>query len=297
MLSSLLGLAALAVPLSTEVDVSPAVRAVILQNKQGGPEAERALEKLLSGGDRSAAVLLAELLMQPGRRGGPDPARACGFAEAAGEHPEALHNLAACYDNGLGRPRDKARARELYVKASELGFAKSACALGNLLISGQGGPADAARGTDLCRRAADAGDADAQTDYGGSLLIGRNVRKDAVEARRYLALAAARKHANAAFLLGQIYWNGDGVAKDKAEAARWWRVAHDAGRPDAARLLALEVLGRLVAVHTAKKPVPASVMDEVRGWLAIAAEKDPDPARRREMAGLLSELAGLAPAD
>jgi len=286
----------MAVPLSTGVDVSPAVRAVILKHRGGGPEAERALEKLLSDGDRSAAVLLAELLMQPARRGGPDPVRACDYAEAAGEHPEALHNLAYCFENGLGRPTDKARARTLYAKASDLGFAKSACALGNLLIGGQGGPADATRGVDLCRRAADAGDPDAQTDYGGYLLIGRNIPKDVVEARRYLALAAARKHANAAFLLGQIYWNGDGVAKDRAEAARWWRVAYDGGRSDAARLLALEALGRLVAAHDSREPAPVQNLDEARRWLTIAAEKDPDPAQRRVAADMLSKLGEAAPA-
>jgi len=241
LLMSVLWFAALATPLSTEVTVSPAVRAVVLKHRGGGPAAERDLEKLLAGGDRSAAVLLAELLMQPDRQGGPDLARACGYAEAAGAHPEALHNLANCYDNGLGRPRDKARARELYGKASDLGFAKAACALGNLLMSGEGGAVDVARGIDLCRRAADAGEPDAQTDYGGYLLVGRNVPRDAVQARRYLTLAAA---------------------------------ARETGRP-----------------------IPALILDEARGWMKIAAERDPDPANRRQAAELFSELAKLAPAD
>jgi uncharacterized protein len=293
MLGSLIWFAAAAVPLSTVVEVSPAVRAAVAKYGSSGPEAERQLEALLAAGDGSAGALLGELLMLPGRRGGPDLVRACNYSEKAGDHPEALHNLATCYFSGGGRPRDPARARHLYRRASDLGLAKAACALGNMLIRGDGGAKDGPGGVDLCRRGADAGDPDAQTDYGGYLLLGGVVARDPVAARRYLTLAAQRKQRNAAFLLGQIYWNGDGIAKDKAEAARWWSVAYEAGRLDAARLLAMEAVGRLLAAIQAKQPSPPAAEADARRWLAIAAEKDPDPANRREAADMLSKLSQL----
>src|SRR5687767_50224 len=143
-----------AAPLSQDVEISPAVAAVA--GKHGSkfpPEAVKELEALEAGGDRTAAALLGEIHMFANR---PDWARGCAHSEKAGLHASALHNLATCHFLGKGRPRDLARARSLYGQASELGFAKAACALGNMLIAGQGGEPDIARGLELCRQAADA---------------------------------------------------------------------------------------------------------------------------------------------
>jgi TPR repeat protein len=277
------------------VQISP--EAVAIAREHGielPPQSVTALERLAAGGDKSAAALLGEYLMYTGRVPGSDWTRACDYSEQAGAFPSALHNLANCHFYGNGRPKDQARARLLYGQAADLGMAKSACALGNMLIDGEGGEKDEARGLDLCRRAADAGDPDAQTDYGGYALTGQGMVKDAVLARRYLTLAAGKKQGNAAFLLGQIYWNGDGIVADRKEAVRWWTVAHEAGRPDAARLIAGEAIARIdVAVRANQKP-PADAIADAGRWLKISAEQDPDPANRAKAAELLELLPRIA---
>lgn len=293
-LSELLILLASAAPFSSDVAVTPAVQAVAIKyGNSFGPEAEQELNALQANGDKTAAALLGELLTFKSRRGGPDFARSCDYSQAAGRHASALHNLATCYFNGSGRPRDLTKARELYRQSADMGMAQAACALGNMLIAGTGGPPDPAHGLDLCRRAADAGVADAQTDYGGYLLIGKHIPKNAVEARRYLSLAAAQGHGNAAFVLGQIYWKGDGVEKNVPEAAIWWITAYEKGRTDAAFLIGNAAVGLVVAAIQTKQPVNTVVIDQAKRWLDIAAKEDPDPKIRDKasvLRGLLDRL-------
>lgn len=277
------------------VTISPEAREVAARHGVDmPPDAVAALEKLDSAGDRSATVLLSEYHMYRGRAPGSDWTRACDYSEKAGAYPSALHNLANCHFYGNGRPKDLARARILYRQAMDLGLAKSACALGNMLIAGQGGEKDVAGGLALCRRGADAGDADAQTDYGGYLLTGEHSAKDAVAARRYLQAAAEKRQANAAFVLGQIYWNGDGTPRDRKEAVRWWTIAYEGGRLDAPRLIAGEAIARIdVAVRANRKP-PADAVADAERWLKAAAEKDPDEANRAKAAELLELLPRIA---
>lgn len=293
-LSELLVLLVSATPLSSDVAITPAVRAVAIKyGKSFGPEAEQELTALQAKGDETAAALLGELLIFGDRQGGQDFARACDYSEAAGRHASALHNLATCYFNGSGRPRDLAKARQLYRQSADMGFAKAACALGNMLIAGTGGPSNPAEGLDLCRGAADTGLADAQTDYGGYLLTGKNIAKNAVEARRYLSLAAAQGQRNAAFLLGQIYWNGDGIDKNVPEAAVWWIKAYDKGRTDAAFLIGNAAFSLVVEAAQTRQPIATPVIEQAKRWLDIAAEKDPDPKKREKatvMRALLDRL-------
>jgi TPR repeat protein len=279
----ILAATAAAPPLSTDVGISAAVRAVVERHgKEFPPAAVKELEALQRAGDGTAAALLGELLLFTDLAGPRDWTKGCDYAEKAGRHGSALHNLATCHFLGQGRPRDMARARELYGQASELGFAKAACALGNMLIAGQGGDRDAGRGLELCKRAADTGEPNAQTDYGGYLLTNQHLPKDAVLARHYLAAAAAKRQRNAAFLLAQIYWNGDGVERDRATAAQWWAVAYEGGRVDAARHLGAEALSRVMTAVEAARPVPEAAIKDAEHWLGIAAEKDPDPAEREK---------------
>lgn len=286
--------AADAPPLSNKVEISPAVMA--LGQKYGKAPSlafEKELEDLEKSGDRTAAVILGELLMRPDHPGGPDYARSCDYMEAGGQHPEGLHNLATCYFKGNGRPRDLVKARELYREAADQAYAKSACAYGNMLIKGDGGAADVPRGLDLCRQAAEAGDPDAQTDYGGYLLTGEYMAKDAVSARRYLTLAAGQGHPNAAFLLGQIYWNGDGVEKNVPQAAILWITAHDGGRADAAFLIGNAAFSLIVEAAKTKQPIATTIIDQAKRWLEIAAEHDPDLKKREHAKERLSLMERL----
>jgi uncharacterized protein len=276
------------------IKISPDVTEIIKKHGEGfGPQAEAELRSLSKLGDASASALLGELLMMRGRVGGPDVAGSCDYSERAGQFSSALHNLATCYFLGNGRPKDMAKARELYRQAAELGFPKSKCAFGNMLVHGNGGPADIKRGVELCRQAADTGLPDAQTDYAGYLLSGKFAPKDAAKARIYLLPAAEKGHANAAFLLAQTYWYGDGIEKDVPQAAIWWITAHENGRKDAAFWSGGAAFSLVVDAAKAKQPVATVVMDQARKWLRIAAELDPDPKKRESAKGLLDSFEKL----
>ena len=73
----------------------------------------------------------AERLYELGRAldGGGEHARAAdAYARAAeaGGHVSALYNLACCFDQGVGRPRDRQKALELFERAGEAGDADAA---------------------------------------------------------------------------------------------------------------------------------------------------------------------------
>src|SRR5688572_30339113 len=125
----ILAAAAASAPLTAEELVTPAVKAVVDKYRgQVPPAAVTELEALLAAGDGSAGAFLAEWLMFADRKAERDWTRACDYSEKAGRHASALHNLATCYFLGNGRPRDLGKARMLYEQASDLGFAKAACA-------------------------------------------------------------------------------------------------------------------------------------------------------------------------
>lgn len=271
---------------------SPAVNALIADHARLAPgELARRLEVLANGGDTSAAEALGELSQQGALGVAANPELACDWYERASvERGDATHNLALCFETGKGRQQDLARARALYEAAAAKGWVQAKCALGTMLVSGRGGAADAARGVALCREAAEAGNAHAQTDYANYLLMGKAVPRDVVAARRWYTAAAEQNQPNAAFVLGQIYWKGDGVAADPAAAERWWRVAHEHGRADAAGLIVGAVFKRMITTRDGKQAIDRSMLPEAVQWLKIAAEKDPDPARRASFAETLKTL-------
>lgn len=263
---------------------SPAVDALVADHARLAPgELAKRLGALADAGDSSAAEALGELSQQGALGIAANPGVACDWYERASvSRGDATHNLALCFETGNGRSKDLARARILYEAAAAKGWVQAKCALGTMLVGGRGGAVDAARGVSLCREAAEAGNAHAQTDYANYLLMGEVVPKDVVTARRWYTAAAEQNQPNAALVLGQIYWNGDGVAADPAAAERWWRVAHEHGRLDAAGLMVQAVFKRMITTRDGKQVVDRSMLPETVQWLKIAAEKDPDPARRAE---------------
>ncbi|WP_447727445.1 tetratricopeptide repeat protein [Sphingomonas koreensis] len=290
MLPLLLLLAVQAVPIAQSY--SPAVDALVADHARLAPgELARRLEALADGGDSSAAEALGELSQQGALGIASNPKVACDWYErASASRGDATHNLALCFETGNGRPQDLARARTLYEAGAAKGWVQAKCALGTMLVAGRGGAVDSARGVALCREAAEAGNAHAQTDYANYLLMGKIVPRDIVAARRWYTAAAEQNQPNAALVLGQIYWKGDGVAADPAAAERWWRVAHEHGRADAAGWMVRAVFKRMVTERDGKRVVDRSMLPEAVRWLRIAAEKDPDPARRADFAETLKTL-------
>lgn len=278
-------------PALDRLGIGKDVQAAVGMVMDGRPdEGRRQLEALAKAGRTDAAEILGEFLGEGGPMG-KDRRTACRWFEtAARDRGDGRHNLAFCYETGDGGRRDLTEAARLYGEAGEMGFAKSSCALGNLMIAGKGVPKDVPGGVAQCLKGADGGDRDAQTDVGNFYLLGEVVTRDVVEARRWYELAAAQEQRNAAFTLGQIYWNGDGVAKDRARAATYWRLAYAKGRKDAAVLLGNEAFVR-VQSEGAPDGIDRAALDEALGWYEKAERED--PASRERIAEPLSILRAL----
>lgn len=279
-------------PASYTSEMTPATRAAYEQHKDAAPaELLAALEELAQAGDFSAVEFLGETYGFGLFGQAVDSSRACDLFERAAPHrADAAHNFATCLYTGRARSQDMPAARQWYTRAAEGGWTTSLCGLGNMLIKGEGGESDRPAGLALCRIAAERGDRDAQTDLGGYLLLGEVVERDPVEARRWLERAARQRQANAAYLLAQIYWNGDGIDKEPAFARQWWEVAHERGRPDAAFRIVQTILARMTANPEAFN---RAYLPEAITWAEIAAEREPDPARRSQAADLLASFRRL----
>jgi uncharacterized protein len=213
-----------------------------------------ALEALGEAGDASAVEALGELFGAGARGIRRNPARACDyFEQVPAERADAQHNIATCYYDGVGRPRDHAKARVHYARAIAAGFTQSQCALGNMLIKGEGG---------------------------GYLLMGQYTKRDPVAARYWLEKAGAQDQANASYLLGQIYQKGDGVDRDLAKAQSWFERAHAHGRADAAFRVFQTLFQRGYVSDGERASVDPGLLQDAVEWARIAAETDPDAENR-----------------
>jgi uncharacterized protein len=139
----------------------------------------------------------------------------------------AQHNLAYCYDRGLGIPKDEAEAVKWYRKAAEQGHPKALEALkretnADWSIVGLDDAGD-------LFKLAEQGDVNAQYKLGSMYLNGKGVAEDATEAVKWYRKAAEQGVAIAQFLLGCMYANGEGVAEDATEAVKWYRKAAEQG--------------------------------------------------------------------
>lgn len=270
-------------------DVKAAVRLMM----EGRPdEGRRQLEALALAGRTDAAEVLGEFLGE----GGPlpkDRRAACRWFEtSARDRGDGRHNLAFCFETGDGGRQDLAEAARLYGEAGEMGFAKSSCALGNLMIAGKGVPKDVPGGVAQCLKGAEGGDPDAQTDVGNLYLQGEVVPKDMVKAAFWYQKAAAQRQANAAFVLGQMYSRGDGVPRDAARAVELWTLAYEGGRIDAAYLIGMEAAGRAFDKGPPARVDPEALASGIR-YLEAAARDDNDPGRRKRAREVLDALLGL----
>lgn len=244
----------------------------------GQSDARSRLEALATDGRSDAQEMLGEVFNFALK----DEVAACAwFAKSAATRSDGLHNLALCYENGGGVPRDLAKASALYGQAVGRGYAKSMCALGNLYIAGKGVPKDETKGAALCKQGAELGEPNAQTDLGNLFLTGVGVPKDIVQARRWYELAAAQGQPNAQFVLGQIYWNGDGVERSQAKAAALLEQAFKGGRRDAAPLLAKWLFAGWMSAHVRGD---LSGLDAAIGYQKVALSSATDKSRADEQA-------------
>ena len=273
-------------------ETSPEVEAVLQRVvAQNDPRALRELKPLADAGDESALALIGEINLGGLFGQARNPQVACNYvARVKSGRPDALHNLANCFQFGEGMSRDLVRPRALYRRAAEGGFRQSICAYGNMLVSGEGGPADIPEGLRLCRYSAVAGDPNAQTDYGGYLLAGVGGERNPVTARFMFAQAVQKKQRNAAFLLAQIHQRGDGVEPSEARAREFYTKAYEWGRPDPAHQVALSHVRTGYSQNDGQTYVTASELEKAVEWLSISAQVHPDQAIRNQAAELTRNL-------
>lgn len=258
---------------------------------EGDQRALQELKPLAEGGDESAMALIGEINIGGLFGQARNPAVGCKYvARIKDKRPDALHNMAHCFEFGAGRRQDLAKARALYRQAAAGGFRQSICAYGTMLVKGQGGPKDIAEGMRLCRLSAVAGDANAQTDYGGFLLTGVGGARDPETARFMFEQAVQQNQSNAAFLLAQIYYRGDGVEASDERALEWFAKAHEWGRPDAAHQAGLVHVKRGYSQRDGETFVMAQELEKAVRWLAISAQVSPDPAMRAQAVELNKNL-------
>jgi TPR repeat protein len=192
-----------------------------------------------------------------------------------------MHLVGMCAENGLAGAADPKKAEAAYQKAADMGFPKSRCALGQMLMRQK---TDAERGLLLCKESAQAGDVDAQMSVADAYFSGGVVPKDRKEARTWYEKAAAQKNPAANRRLGEMYANGDGGKKDMKKAIDYWKKAEAAGDPMSSILVADALFSELTG---GKKPgpgqyafkggIPLQDVETTEAWYQDAAKRDPRP--------------------
>lgn len=274
------------------------------------PEVQQALKKV-EAGDPSTLLALANAGNADAEYfagvmyifGGPtvpkDAARGCAYEQkASAARADAMHLVGLCYQNGgLGGAPDKAKAEAAYTRAAQMGFPKSKCALGQMLMTE---PQQAARGVGLCKEAATAGDADAQLAVGDAYFSGGAVKQDYAEARKWYGMAAMQGDTQAARRLGEMYARGDGGRKDPKKAMELWVTAEKAGDPLVAILVADQLFSDLTGGRTPgpgkyafRGGIPVADIEVNEEWYRQALNTDPRPDVKKRADYALKILASF----
>ena len=201
---------------------------------------------------------------------------------------EALFQLGALHEDGLGVAADLDRALALYREAAEAGSSLAAYRLGLLHATGQRLPRDEAKARHWFGMAAAAGDRDA-ADWLSRLQGGSGGEPELAEAERLLAAGEAARAAaelrrlseagstRARTRLALLYESGRGVARDLDTAARLLERSAQDGDPEAQY-----ALGVMYATGAGRP----SDRDRARDWWRRAAgQGHPEAAAALEATG------------
>ena len=202
------------------------------------------------------------------------PESVAAFVEAAeAGDPDAQHDLALIYIQGLGVPRDPEAAAHWFGEAAQQGNANAQYNLGVMYEQGLGVPQDRIEALLLYLTAAEQGHVAAQYNAGLAYAEGNNIPRDFAEAHRWFSAAAEQGLAEAQYNLGIIYENGLGRAKDDIVAYRHYSQATQSGHQEAAR--------KLKTVSARLSPA-----QRVEAEQAVAAEPPPPATEENSMARL-----------
>jgi len=171
----------------------------------------------------------------------------------------ALYALGILNRDGLGVPRDLAKARQAFLWAGEAGHIEALFAAADMLSNGSGGATDidAAHATyaqvvSLCQSALKIGGEGDNSDiiatdirtaaqyWIGNLYLhgGGGLERNAVAASLWFANAANSGLGPAQYELGRLYLHGRGVSLDREQALAWLEDAAAQGAEGAAEEIA-----------------------------------------------------------
>jgi TPR repeat protein len=126
----------------------------------------------------------------------------------------AKHNLACCYRNGDGVPRDVSRAMSLLEPLANKGYPFSQWLLGMCYLN----MGNADRAIELFTSAAEKGHSDAQGCLGNCYREGIGVSMNKTKALELEIVAEKQGNVATRFALANVYRIGDGVPKDVQKA-------------------------------------------------------------------------------
>lgn len=137
----------------------------------------------------------------------------------------AQFNLAICYSNGQGVPKDDMETLTWIQKAAEQGLKEAQYNLGFYYYNGIIVPQDYSKAIIWYKKAAEQGLVEAQYNIG---LIYNNLENYS-EAVYWFKKAAEQGYAGAQFSLGNSYRFAKGVPNNDIEAVKWYRKAAEQG--------------------------------------------------------------------
>ncbi len=190
---------------------------------------------------------------------------------------EANFNLGILYEDGLGVPKDMARALQYFERSAESGNQRAQYRLGLLYSAGGTVPLDPARSRKWLGAAAAQGDADAAKLLAMRERAGADPRDDAYYRAEVLHVLGRNQEAAAIWKdladagdtrsrtrLAWLYEAGQGVPRDLDQAARLFRRSAEEGDPEAQYALA-------VMLQTGKGQQQNAA--QAREWLKRAARQ------------------------
>ena len=143
--------------------------------------------------------------------------------------PEAQHDLAAMYAEGIGCASNLTAALLWGHKAAEHGDAEAQAWLGYLYANAKDVSADPVQAAQWNEKAAAQGQAEAAFNLGLQYVNGQGVHQDCASAFHQFSTAAAGGNAEAQANLGVLYWKGLGVEQDPTNAFRCFQRAQELG--------------------------------------------------------------------
>ncbi|MDR1921402.1 MAG: sel1 repeat family protein [Candidatus Adiutrix sp.] len=154
--------------------------------------------------------------------------------------PQAMLNIGAFYENGLGVVRNYSKALQWYARAGEAGLAEGLYNVGVCYEVGMGAAADMPTSVKYFEKAAEKKMPQALYKLASLYLAGNGVIADNAAAVKYLTEAAETGHPVAANDLGVIYLNGlAGQKKDDKKALEFMDRAAELGNAEAMKNIAV----------------------------------------------------------